>query len=82
MDVVRFAPQGAHHLETQATCSLTENEERRCCLFYSKEADCCYCLGIVPRARLLKKSARLLHLNDNKAPPPARDSGEVIHAQN
>ncbi len=78
MDVVRFAPQGAHNLETQVTCYLTENEERRCCLFYSKEdGSCCYCLIIVPRVLLLKKTVRLLHIIDNKAPPPARDSGEV-----
>ncbi len=58
MDVVRFAPQGAHNLETQVTCSLTDNGERKCCLLYSKEdGSCWYCLGMVPRAQLLKKSA-------------------------
>ncbi len=82
-DVVRFAPSGAHNLEAKVTCFLTVIEERKSFLFYSKEEGCCcYCLGIVPRTQLLKKSARLLHLNDNKAPPSTRDSSEVIRAQN
>ncbi len=86
MDVVRFAPQGAHNLEKQVTCSLTVIEERRCYLFYSKEdGSCCYSLAIVPRVLLVKKTVKLsikLHIIDNKAPPPARDSGEVTCARN
>ncbi len=35
-------------------------------------------LGRALRAQLLKKSAYLLHLFGNKAPPSARDSSEVV----
>ncbi len=37
-------------------------------------------LGIAPRTQLLKKSARLLHLIGDKAPPAARDCSEVPRA--
>ncbi len=40
------------------------------------------CLGRAPRAQLLKKSAWLLHLVSDKAPPAAHDSNEVACAFN
>ncbi len=42
----------------------------------------CCCLGIAPRAQLLKKSTWLLHLIDDKALPAARDRSEVARALN
>ncbi len=44
--------------------------------------NCCCCLGKAQRAQLLKKSAWLLHLIGNKAPPAARDSNEVAGTLN
>ncbi len=41
--------------------------------------DCC-CLGVAPRALLLKKSVWLLHLIGDKATPAARDSNDVARA--
>ncbi len=44
---------------------------------------CCFCcLGIGPWARSFKKSARLLNLISDKAPPAAWDSSKVACAQN
>ncbi len=45
---------------------------------------CCYfcCLGIAPRAKLLKESAWLLHQICDSASPTAHDSSEVAHALN
>ncbi len=50
----------------------------------SKNRSCsrrCY-LGMAPRAQLLKKSAWLLHLIGDKAPPVACDSSEVARTSN
>ncbi len=42
----------------------------------------CCCLGIAPRNQLPMKSAWLLHLIGDKAPPAARDSNEAARAYN
>ncbi len=46
----------------------------------NKKVRCC--LSFVPRAQLLKKSAWLLHLIGDKAPPTALDSSEVARTVN
>ncbi len=41
--------------------------------FFATGEHCyCLCLDMAPRAQLLKKSARLLHVNDDKEPPNVR----------
>ncbi len=42
--------------------------------------NCCFCLGIAPSGQLLKKSAFLLQLVGNGAPPVTRDGSEVARA--
>ncbi len=44
---------------------------------YHVDVSCWCSLGIAPRAQLLKKSAWLLHLIGDEAPPAAHDSSEV-----
>ncbi len=39
----------------------------------------CRCLDIAPRAQLLKKSARLLHVNNDKEPPIVRLYEHQMH---
>ncbi len=60
------------------------------CVHYGKRATAhmpnylcaCCCLGIAPRAQLLKKSAWLLHLNDGKYKPASHDGNELAYASN